>query len=187
MHFLGEYIWISVPNGPADYQFVVICSNNSLVPNKPQAIIWTNSSLDYSRIYASLGFNELIPILHKRVLFFLNWWNQYFIGSCITLYSGGTYRVIVNFYFDPNRFSAWQFFNLWQRVPTNLFTWVSCASSQIFVIISANIYWSSWVNVRVIKKSSHKKASDIDFTETLSVLLILCSYRFIHSLYDAGI
>ena len=36
-----------------------IGSDNGLAPNRRQAIIWTNGDLDYWRIYASLGLNEL--------------------------------------------------------------------------------------------------------------------------------
>ena len=40
-------------------QYSIISSDNSLVPNRWQAIIWTNDGLSYWRIYASLGLNEL--------------------------------------------------------------------------------------------------------------------------------
>ena len=45
---------------PEVVQLINIGSNNGLVPNRRQAIIWTNDSLFYWRIYASLGLNELI-------------------------------------------------------------------------------------------------------------------------------
>ena len=41
------------------WQYVIIGSNNSLVPNRQQAIIWTNVGQVYWRIYSSLGPNEL--------------------------------------------------------------------------------------------------------------------------------
>ena len=63
--FLNENCWISnimplkcVPYGLIDN--VIIGSDNGFVLNRQQAVIWSNSSLVYSRIYASLGLNELM-------------------------------------------------------------------------------------------------------------------------------
>ena len=41
-------------------QYVIIGSDNGLVPNRQQAIIWTNDGLVYWGIYASLGLNEYL-------------------------------------------------------------------------------------------------------------------------------
>ena len=43
-------------------QQISIGSDNGLVPNRRQAIIWTNDCLVYWRIYASLGLNDICSI-----------------------------------------------------------------------------------------------------------------------------
>ena len=43
----------------SNWQNVTISSDNGLVLNRRQAIIWTNEDLVYWRIYASLGLSEL--------------------------------------------------------------------------------------------------------------------------------
>ena len=42
------------------WQWYSIGSDNGLVPNRRQAIIWTNDGLGWWRIYASFNLNELI-------------------------------------------------------------------------------------------------------------------------------
>ena len=42
-----------------NWQYALIGLDIGLVPNRWQAIIWTNDGLVYWRIYASLGLNEL--------------------------------------------------------------------------------------------------------------------------------
>ena len=61
--FLKENVWIStyislkfIPKGP-NRQFISFGLDNCLMPNKRQAIIWTNGGLVYWRIYASFGLN----------------------------------------------------------------------------------------------------------------------------------
>ena len=55
--FLNENIWISmkislkfVPKGPIDNMPATTGLDNGLVPNRRQAIIWTNDDLGYLRI-----------------------------------------------------------------------------------------------------------------------------------------
>ena len=43
----------------SNWQYGSISSDNSLAPNRRQAIIWTNDGLVYLRIYVSLGLNEV--------------------------------------------------------------------------------------------------------------------------------
>ena len=43
----------------SNWQYGSIGSDNGLVPDRQQAIIWTSDGLDYWRIYASLSPNEL--------------------------------------------------------------------------------------------------------------------------------
>ena len=47
----------------SNWQYSSIGSDNGLVPNRWQAIFWTNGGLVYWCIYASLGLNELINML----------------------------------------------------------------------------------------------------------------------------
>ena len=51
-----KFHW-SFPNG-SNWQYASIDSDNGLVPNRRQAIIWTNNGLGCQCIYASLGLNE---------------------------------------------------------------------------------------------------------------------------------
>ena len=50
-----------------NWQYVTIGLDNSLEPNRQQAIIWTSDGLVYLHIYASFGLNELIN-LHNESL-----------------------------------------------------------------------------------------------------------------------
>ena len=52
-------IKISLNNVPSNWQESSIDSDNSLAPNRRQAIIWTNDYLDWWCIYASAGINGL--------------------------------------------------------------------------------------------------------------------------------
>ena len=47
----------------SNWQYIIIGSDNGLVPNRRQAIIWTNAGVVNCRIYASLGLNELIWVI----------------------------------------------------------------------------------------------------------------------------
>ena len=44
----------------SNWQYVIIDSDNGLVPDRRQALIWTKDGLVYLRMYASLGLNDLI-------------------------------------------------------------------------------------------------------------------------------
>ena len=57
LHFKWYFI-VMCPFG-ANLQYVIIGSDNTLAPNRRQAIIWTNDGPVYWRIYASLGLNKL--------------------------------------------------------------------------------------------------------------------------------
>ena len=60
----------------SDSQLTSIGSDNGLVPNRRQAIIWTNDGQFYRRIYASRSLNELtfIAIIQDRYIEYF-WWN----------------------------------------------------------------------------------------------------------------
>ena len=49
-----------------------IGSDNDLVPNRRQAIIWTNDGLSWWRICVSLGLNESMFHVMEHILFFVN-------------------------------------------------------------------------------------------------------------------
>ena len=53
----------------SNWQYGSISSDNGLVPNRRQAIIWANNALGYWRIYALLCLNELIvnTVTHSGV------------------------------------------------------------------------------------------------------------------------
>ena len=62
--FLNKSVWILIniplkfiPKDPIDNIPALVWI--ILVPNRRQAIIWTNGGLVYWRIYVSLGFNKL--------------------------------------------------------------------------------------------------------------------------------
>ena len=63
--FLNENVQISDKNSlkfvlkGLNWQYSSIGSDNDLVPNRREAIIWTNDVLGCRRIYAALGLNEL--------------------------------------------------------------------------------------------------------------------------------
>ena len=52
------------------YKFATIGSDNGLVPNRQQAIIWTNDGLVNWNIYASQSLEELSAILVQANMFF---------------------------------------------------------------------------------------------------------------------
>ena len=49
-----------------NWQYDSIGSDNGLVPNRRQAIIWSNVGMFYWPIYASLGLNELNNMVSMR-------------------------------------------------------------------------------------------------------------------------
>ena len=51
----------------SNWQLASAGSDNGLVPNRQQAVIWTSAGLIYWRIYASLGLNELTCLLLDKM------------------------------------------------------------------------------------------------------------------------
>ena len=68
---LLNYKWylIEMCSLGSNWQYVIIGSDNGLVPDRQQTIIWTNNGLDYWRIYASFGLNELTWQRHQMETF----------------------------------------------------------------------------------------------------------------------
>ena len=65
MFWISDTIWLKfVPKVPV----YSIGSDNGLVPNRQQAIIWTDDGLGWWRIYVPLGLNELIPLISSNKL-----------------------------------------------------------------------------------------------------------------------
>ena len=65
---LNGNIWISIKISLKFVPEVRINNIPALVQTRRQAIIWTNDDLDYWRIYASLGFNELNGVYHGSLV-----------------------------------------------------------------------------------------------------------------------
>ena len=58
--FEFQLVFIEMCSLGSNEQNAIIGSDNGMVPNKPQAIIWTNACLVHWRIYASPGLDVLM-------------------------------------------------------------------------------------------------------------------------------